>query len=95
MNLKEALKRIEELENENFALKCEIEELKKMPKAGRRQHDENWTASYNEFIYQYENGHTIVDIVKNGKVSRRTAYRYLEYYRSLNQIAKESKDKEV
>jgi len=95
VNLKEALKRIEKLENEISALRCEIEELKKRPQAGRKQHDESWTASYNEFIYQYKNGHTIVDIVKSGKVSRRTAYRYLEYYRSLNQIAEKRKDKEV
>ncbi len=86
MNLDEALKRVDELEKEVETLKHEIEELKNKPQAGRKRHDDSWTASYNEFVCEYENGHSIVEIVEMGKVSRRTAYRYLEYYKALNKI---------
>ena len=95
MNLEEALKRVVELEKEVEMLKHEIEELKNKPQAGRRKHNDNWTASYNDFIYEYENGHSVVEIVKTGKVSRRTAYRYLEYYKSINQAEKKKNKAEV
>ena len=50
---------------------------------GRRKHDEAWMASYNDFIVKYESGMKISEIVAEGNISRRTAYRYLEYYREL------------
>ena len=41
-------------------------------------------AAYNDFIMKYESGKTLMEIVAEGKVSRRTAYRYLAYYKELN-----------
>ena len=90
MNLEEAIKRIKELEEEVSVLKQEIDELKNKPQAGRKLHNESWTASYNDFVYEYENGHSIIEIVKLGKVSRRTAYRYLKYYKTVNQMQNEN-----
>ncbi|MBP3274435.1 MAG: helix-turn-helix domain-containing protein, partial [Butyrivibrio sp.] len=42
-----------------------------------------WMSAYNDFILKYESGMTIMEIVAEGNVSRRTAYRYLEYYKGL------------
>lgn len=83
MTLKEAKKRIQELEDEIAALKAENDDLRGRSLAGRRKHDEKWMASYNDFIAQYENGKTVMEIVDEGSISRRTAYRYLAYYREL------------
>ena len=84
MTLDEALKRIKDLENENAALKAENEELRSRNFGGRKKHDEAWMAAYNDFIMKYEGGKTLMEIVAEGKVSRRTAYRYLAYYKELN-----------
>ena len=87
-SLDEANKRIKELEKEVAALKKENELLRGRNFGGRRKHDEAWTASYNKFAAKYENGMSIREIVAEGDISRRTAYRYLAYYREL-QNAKE------
>ncbi len=85
-SLDEALKRIADLEEEVSKLKTEIEVLRNRNLGGRKKHDKNWMASYNEFIYKYESGMTLMEIVAEGEISRRTAYRYLEYYKELCKI---------
>ncbi len=82
-NLDDALKRIKELEKENADLKAENEKLLNRNFGGRKKHDDIWMTSYNDFIAKYEGGKSIMDIVAEGDISRRTAYRYLEYYRKL------------
>jgi len=79
--LEDALKRIAELEKEVADLRAENEKLRNRNFGGRKKHDDAWMASYNDFIGKYENGQTIMEIVSEGEISRRTAYRYLEYYR--------------
>ncbi len=81
--LEEAKKRIKELEEENRALRKENEELRNRNFGGRKKHDEAWMSSYNDFVAKYENGMTIVEIVSESEISRRTAYRYLAYYREM------------
>ena len=79
--LEDAHKRIKELEEEIAALKAENDELRSRSFAGRRKHDEKWMTSYNDFVVKYNSGMTVMEIVGEGDISRRTAYRYLEYYR--------------
>ena len=79
-NLEEALKYISELEVENKALREELEQYKNMKPAGRKKHDDTWRASYNDFVVKYESGKSIMEIVNQGEISRRTAYRYKTYY---------------
>ena len=82
-NLDEALKRIKELEKEVAELKSENETLRNRNFGGRKKHDEAWMSAYNDFIFKYENVMTLSEIVAEGDVSRRTAYRYLAYYKEL------------
>jgi stalled ribosome rescue protein Dom34 len=42
-------------------------------------------------MLKYESGMTLMEIVAEGDVSRRTAYRYLAYYKELQKIAGTSK----
>ena len=84
--LDEALDRIKELENEISELKAENEKLRNRNFGGRKKHDEAWMSAYNDFIFKYENGMTLMEIVAEGDISRRTAYRYLAYYKELHQI---------
>ena len=81
--LDEALNRIKELGDEVSELKAENEKLRNRNFGGRKKHDEAWMAAYNDFIFKYENGMTLMEIVAEGNVSRRTAYRYLAYYKEL------------
>ena len=83
LTLEQALERINELELENSMLREELERYKNITPAGRRKHDEKWMASYNEFVLKYESGMTIMEIVNQGEISRRTAYRYKSYYDGL------------
>ena len=83
--LEEALQRISELEAENANLKAELEEYRGRKFAGRQKHDAAWTQSYNDFAVKFESGMTIMEIVAEGKISRRTAYRYKAYYDALRQ----------
>ena len=78
--LEEALNYIYELEVENKALREELEYFRSRKPSGRKKHDETWMASYNDFVVKYENGMSIMEIVKQGEISRRTAYRYKAYY---------------
>ena len=89
--LDEALERIKELEKEVAKLKAENEKLRKRNFGGRKKHDEAWMAAYNDFVLKYESGMTLMEIVAEGDVSRRTAYRYLAYYKELQKIAGTSK----
>ena len=92
-NLDEALKKIKELESDMAELRSENEKLKSRNFGGRKKHDEAWMSAYNDFILKYESGKTLVEIVDEGEVSRRTAYRYLAYYKELQKMA-ERKEKE-
>ena len=83
ITIEQALERIAELESENKALREELERYKNITPAGRRKHDETWMASYNDFVVKYESGMTIMEIVNQGEISRRTAYRYKAYYDEL------------
>ena len=83
-SLDEALERIDDLEKKINDLKAENEQLRNRNLGGRKKHDESWKASYNDFVLKYSSGMTIMEIVNEGMISRRTAYRYLEYYRSVN-----------
>ena len=84
--LEQALIYISELEAENKALREELEEYKNMKPAGRKKHDEAWMASYNDFSSKYEAGMSIMDIVTQGNISRRTAYRYKAYYDAMKRM---------
>ena len=88
--LEEAKMRINELEQENEELKAEIERLKARNLGGRKRHNEAWMASYQEFAIKYEAGMTIMEIVKEGQISRRTAYRYKAYYDEMMSQVHES-----
>ena len=81
--LEEALEHISELEVENKALREELEHYRALKPAGRKKHDATWTASYNDFVVKYEDGMTIMEIVNQGDISRRTAYRYKAYYEAM------------
>ena len=81
--LEQAFKRIKELEKKVAELEVENEKLRARNFGGRKKHDDAWMSAYNDFILKYERGMTIMEIVAEGNVSRRTAYRYLEYYKGL------------
>ena len=81
--LEEALNYISKLEEENKALRAELEQYRLRKPSGRKKHDETWMASYNDFVVKYENGMSIMEIVAQSDISRRTAYRYKAYYDSL------------
>ena len=83
ITIEQALERIAELEAENKALREELEQYKNITPAGRRKHDATWMASYNDFATKYESGMSIMEIVNQGEISRRTAYRYKAYYDEL------------
>ena len=86
ITLEDALKRIEELENENAELREELEYYKNRKLSGRQKHNAKWMAIYNDFVAGYESGMTMVEI----NVSERTIYRYKAYYDKM----KEAKDNE-
>ena len=81
MTLEEALNRINELEKRIAELSEENEQLRNKRTCGRKLHDDAWLASYNDFMVKYKGGKTLMEIVDEGMISRRTAYRYLEYYK--------------
>lgn len=82
-NLEEAMNYISELETENKELRKELEYLRSRKSSGRKKHDESWMRSYNDFAVKYESGMTVMEIVSQGTISRRTAYRYKSYYETL------------
>lgn len=80
MNLQEALARIEYLEKENAYLKKELNRYKRYKPQGRKVHDEKWMESYKVWEELYDKGFTVMDIVSQTGISRRTCYRYKAYY---------------
>ena len=85
ITLEEALKRIEELENENAELREELEYYKNRKLSGRQNHNAKWMAIYNDFVAGYESGMTMVEIAKRNNVSERTIYRYKAYYDKIKE----------
>ena len=83
--LEEAIKRIEELENENAKLREELEYYKNRKLSGRQKHNAKWMAIYNDFVDGYESGMTMVEIAKRNNVSERTIYRYKAYYEKMRE----------
>lgn len=80
MNLEQALKRIQELEEENATLRDKLTQYENRDRSGRKKHDAKWQASYNEWVNLYEQGMSIMEIVNRTDFSRRTCYRYKSYY---------------
>ena len=80
VTLEESLKRIEELEKENAALREELEYYRNRKLSGRQKHNAKWMAIYNDFVAGYESGMTMIEIAKRNNVSERTIYRYKAYY---------------
>ena len=88
--LEEAIKRIEELENENAKLREELEYYKNRKLSGRQKHNAKWMAIYNDFVVGYENSMTMVEIAKRNHVSERTIYRYKAYYDKMREEKKDA-----
>ena len=86
ITLEKALKRIEELENENAELREELEYYKNRKLSGRQKHNAKWMAIYNDFVAGYESGMTIIEIAKRNNVSERTIYRYKAYYDKMRKV---------
>ena len=84
--LEEAIKRIEELENENAKLREELEYYKNRKLSGRQKHNAKWMAIYNDFVAGYESGMTMIEISKRNNVSERTIYRYKAYYDKMRKV---------
>ena len=89
LTLKDALKRIEELEKENAELKEELEYYKNRKMSGRQKHNAKWMALYNDFVACYESGMTMVEIAKKNSVSERTVYRYKAYYDKMRETTED------
>ena len=62
ITLEEALKRIEELENENAELREELEYYKNRKLSGRQKHNAKWMAIYNDFVDCYVNGMAMIEL---------------------------------
>lgn len=90
VTLEDALRRIAELEKENAELREELEYYKNRKMSGRQKHNAKWMAIYNDFVFCYESGMTMVEIAKRNNVSERTIYRYKAYYDKM----REEKDNE-
>ena len=86
ITLEKALKRIEELENENAELREELEYYKNRKLSGRQKHNAKWMAIYNNFVDCYENGMTMIEIARRNNVSERTIYRYKAYYDKMRNV---------
>ena len=88
-SLKRALAYIDLLEKDNAELKAQVEKMKKSldkynnMNLGRPKHDARWQESYELFVKLYEGGDKVPVIVEKTGFSRRTVYRYKEYYDSL------------
>ena len=86
ITLEKALKRIEELENENAKLREELEYYKNRKLSGRQKHNAKWMAIYNDFVDCYENGMTMIEIARRNNVSERTIYRYKAFYDKMRKV---------
>ena len=72
--------RLERLEKENAELREELEYFKKRKASGRQKHNAKWMNIYNDFVICYENGMSLIEIAERNNISKRTVYRYKEYY---------------
>ena len=86
ITLEKALKRIEELENENAKLREELEYYKNRKLSGRQKHNAKWMAIYNDFVAGYESGMTMIEIARRNNVSERTIYRYKAFYDKMRKV---------
>ena len=86
ITLEKALKRIEELENENAELREELEYYKNRKLSGWQKHNAKWMAIYNDFVAGYESGMTMIEIARKNNVSERTIYRYKAYYDKMRKV---------
>ena len=86
ITLEKALKRIEELENENAKLREELEYYKNRKLSGRQKHNAKWMAIYNDFVAGYESVMTMIEIARRNNVSERTIYRYKAYYDKMRKV---------
>ena len=86
ITLEKALKRIEELENENAKLREELEYYKNRKLSGRQKHNAKWMEIYNNFVAGYESGMTMIEIARRNNVSERTIYRYKAYYDKMRKV---------
>ena len=86
ITLEKALKRIEELENENAKLREELEYYKNRKLSGRQKHNAKWMAIYNDLVAGYESGMTMIEIARRNNVSERTIYRYKAYYDKMRKV---------
>ena len=82
--LEEALKRIEELERENEEMREELEYLRKKKDSGRKRHNAQWTATYNDVVTCLGKGMTVFEIAERNNISVRSVYRYKKYYDSIS-----------
>ena len=89
-NLEDALKRISELESEITELKAKLEHYESRDPGGRRKHDKKWQASYNQFVDLYVAGESMAHIIEISDFSRRTAYRYKEYYDKIQKAKQDT-----
>ena len=83
MTLEQALERIKILEEENRQLKEELKKYENRNRGGRHPHDEKWQQNYKKFADYYMQGMSVAEIINQGEISRRTAYRYKAYYDQL------------
>ena len=84
ITLEEALKRIEELENENAKLREELEYYKNRKLSGRQKHNAKWMAIYNDFVACYEinsNSLPVLSIILE-KITKRKIFQHLGYTES-------------
>ena len=86
ITLEKALKRIEELENENAELREELEYYKNRKLSGRQKHNAKWMAIYNDFVAGYESGMTMIEIARRNNVSERTNNRYKANYDKMRKV---------
>ena len=82
ITLKQALECIQQLEKENADLREELEYYKKRKASGRQKHNAKWMTIYNDFVICYEKGMSLIEIAERNNISKRTVYRYKEYYDS-------------
>lgn len=85
MTIIEAEKRIKELEEEVQSLKEELAKYEGKKFAGREKHDSKWQEKFDFWVELHEGGSTLIEVMSKMEISRRTYYRYLEYYKSINQ----------
>ena len=86
ITLEKALKRIDELENENAKLREELEYNKNRKLNKKKKNNAKWMAIYNDFVAGYESGMTMIEIARRNNVSERTIYRYKAYYDKMRKV---------